>query len=132
MKGCGDWPAVANRPVVRLAVLDRVRMSEAAACAEEAASLGHDQVGRAGDRDEGGPCAERVPGVLEEDRAERRIDAESERPRVLRLAGQHHLEVGCQPQPPGPRRVVPGDLSDRWNLYGQPERARGENQLRAR
>ena len=50
-----------------------------------------------------GPGAERVPRVLEEQGVERRVAPDLQRPGVLRLAGQHHLEVGGDPQPPGRR-----------------------------
>ena len=62
--------------------------------------------GRLGHGDEGRPGAERVPRVLEEEGVERPVAPDLERPGVFGLAGQHHLEVGGEPQPPG--RVAPG------------------------
>ena len=54
------------------------------------------------DRGEGRPGPERVPGVLEEQGVEGRVAADLERPGVLGLGGQDDLEVGGDPEPPGP------------------------------
>ena len=54
-----------------------------------------------------GPLRIAVPRVLEEQRAQRLVIADPQRPGVLRLVGQHHLEIGGQPQPPVCAAAIP-------------------------
>ena len=102
----GDRPVVAVSQGVRLAALHQVGMGDAASLSEEAAPLCLHAFDRARDCDESRPRAERVSWVLEEERA-RRLRVDRERAGILRLPGQHDLEIRCQPQPPGTIRMVP-------------------------
>ena len=98
---------VVDRPIVRLAELHRVGMGEVATAPEEAAPIASRPDRSAGrSRRRRAPCGTYSAGSRRRPR-QGPVGTDHERPGVFRLTGQHHLEVGGDPQSPGRRRMVP-------------------------